>query len=204
MICIAIPVYRWFIKSEVSFSVSELLSMCMIVLAMAAILITVDSTNKTIKKMETIENDKVLVAINSLVTEMKYNSDLTEDYIEHAVNGNNVNPTKEGKISYELNKPSFGAYERYLIIACKGDLALAREITELYNKLEACKTSIECVLNFVASNVILVEDKNQADKALQIYNEKISYYNDNLRNISIDIQGKIKIKELIKKLEALR
>jgi hypothetical protein len=188
-----------FIRFLEHHSFIPLLTIVMIIIMIITIIVMWVLTQRQIREMRKIEDDKVLVAINSLIAEIEYNNILTAGYIEHAVKGANVIPNKEGVVSYELNKPSLGAYARYLIIACKGKLDLSRKITALYNKLEACKTSIEIVHNFVAANAI---SAHTVKDALESYNAEISYCNNNLSAISKDAQGMIP--DLINKLEALK
>lgn len=141
-----------------------------------------------------VEEGKVLVAITSLIEEMEYNKMLLDGYIQHSEVGANVTP-KNGVMSWEWNKPRFGAYERYLITACRENLNLAKDITYLYNRLEACKVIIEAVQHFVAINLV-----NCIQGGNPLFNSEIAKNNKQLWEISKE--AKDLIPGLIKKLES--
>lgn len=105
-----------------------------------------------IRLMKRNETDKKRLAVLSLIQELKYNKKLINEYIDHEVNGANVTPSKDGEISYELNKPSLIAYERNIILACGNDDGLLKDITSLYEKIDACKVLVDEVLLIVANN----------------------------------------------------
>jgi hypothetical protein len=142
-----------------------------------------------------VEDSKVLVAVTSLIEEMEYNKILIDGYIQHSDIGANVTPVN-GFISWEWNKPRFGSYERYLITACKSNLSLAKNITILYNKLEACKVIIETVQNFVANNLISMRGFRDGDS---FFITEISKNNKQLSDISKEIRDLIP--DLIEKLK---
>jgi hypothetical protein len=149
-----------------------------------------------------IEEDKTLIAIISLIEELEYNRKLLEEYIEHSENGCNIH-IKDDKISWEWNKPKFYAYERYLVTACRGDLIVAKEITDLYYKLDSCKVIIETVQTFVAHNLLQAKFTSfNIVGAMDAFRLEISKNNKQLYDISKE--AVTIIDGLINKLEGLK
>lgn len=109
----------------------------------------------------------------------------------------NIDPRRDN-VTYEWNKPRLGAYERYLILACRDNLDIVNEITTLYNKLEACRVIIETVHHLVATNIIRIQREGGRNE----FNSEIIKHNKQLNQISKeakDLNGK-----LIKKLESIK
>ena len=161
--------------------------MSVLILMILALILAFMQINEVKKS----EQGKVSTAILSLIEEMEYNKTLLDEYIDHSEKGANVTP-KEGKISWEWNKPRQGAYERYLIVACKGNLDLAKEITKLYDKLESCSIIIETIQHFVAVNMIEMKCITSGEDT---FKKEIGKHNNQLYDISKE--AKILINNLI-------
>lgn len=113
--------------------------------------------------MQSSEANKKRLAVLALIQELEYNKKLIGEYKKNAEEGANAIP-KDGKISWELNKPSFFAYEQSAILACGSDTVLLKDLTNLYEKLDACRTIIDEAVLIVANNYIECKIKNQKEE----------------------------------------
>lgn len=101
------------------------------------------------------EEKKDSMAVTSLIEEIKYNQKLIKECIQHSEVGANVT-LKEGKISWEWNKPRLEAFERYGILACRNSPDIFKELSTLYENLESCKVIIEEIHQLVAVNLVAI------------------------------------------------
>lgn len=144
-------------------------------------------TQRQINAMMQIEDDKTTIAIQSLIQELEYNRNIIHEYIDHSEKGANLG--KEGGYSWDWNVPHFGAFERYFIIACKGDKELAIKIEAIYSKLEACKTIVYYIHHLLASSSL---EKYVITQGGELLMKEVTAYNYHLNNISKDIQNSFK------------
>jgi predicted transcriptional regulator len=140
-----------------------------------------------INEIRKVKKEEKEIAITALIEELKHNKRLLEGYIKNCTEGGHIK-SDSGVITYELTKPIFMAYEKYLILACKSNLDIIAQINFLYNKLEAIKVIIEINQNIAVSNMggILTAGSIISAKA------EISKNNSELLKNSNDAYGKIK------------
>jgi len=142
------------------------------------------------------QREEIIIAIMSLIEEMEYNRGLLEEYLQHCDKGAHLKE-KEGKVSYEWNKPRFGAYEKYLILACRNNYGVANKISHLYAKLESCKIIIETIQHLVATNVITVGSRSELHSEMIKHNKQLCSISEEARRL---IGGLIKELKSIKSL----
>lgn len=164
---------------------SNFIQLIMVFLAAYSIVTTILYARKQINEMHKIEEDKKQIAIESLITELKYNNTIINDYIQHAESGGTVTP-KPGGIDIELDVLQTKAYETYLTIACGGGSRLAINIISLYMQLYGCKNIVSLLHQLIASNIL---NPYAVTNDQQLLNEKIRYFNIQIYNICKKLQG---------------
>jgi len=163
-------------------------------LMILAIFVALVCTQKQIDETKTIENEKRLIAIHSLIEELKLNKMVTASYIKHDLDGNNV--SNKDMFSWEWDSPQFGAYEKYLGLACRNDMETSKALISLYFRLQTCKTIVGYIHHLMANNIIYKETVINGANLLGI---EVRRFNKQLSNISNEINGSFDI--LVKKLE---
>ena len=145
---------------------------------------TTGSAQEQINEMRKIEEDKRLVATESLLKELQYNHDVVASYIQHTEEGANVR--KPGVYSWEWNTPQFGAYERYLPVISRGDLEFSRKIASLYSQLESCKTIVLYIHQLLAGNAL---EKYIITNGHLLLEQEVKKYNSQLYDVSKNIKN---------------
>jgi len=163
---------------------SNLIQIIVLFFMFVTIIETTGSTQEQINEMRKIEEDKRLVATESLLKELQYNNDVVASYIQHTEEGANVK--KAGVYSWEWNVPQFGAYERYLTIVSREDLELSRRIVSLYSQLESCKNIILYIHQLLADNAL---EKYIITNGHQLLEQEVKKYNSQLYGISKNIKN---------------
>lgn len=136
-----------------------------------------------IRTMRAIENEKRVIAIQALISELQYNKERLLEYIDHWWMGahsyltivNGSSPT------YDLQTPRFINYEQFLPLACYDNESLAGRITEIYINCDACRALINQILNFISNNQL---NKNNSPQALNDYEKEIVKHNKQICEIS--------------------
>jgi D-alanyl-lipoteichoic acid acyltransferase DltB (MBOAT superfamily) len=167
-----------FLESHTNF-----IQIIVLFLMFVTIVETTSSAQEQINEMRKIEEDKRLIATESLFKELQYNNDVVASYIQHTEEGANVR--KPGVYSWEWNIPQFGAYERYLPIISQGDLEFSRKIVSLYSQLESCKTIVLYIHQLLAVNAL---EKYIITNGHQLLEQEVKKYNSQLYDISQNIK----------------
>lgn len=172
-----------------------------ILISLIIMLITVSAgflyTQKQINTMKNIEREKRIVAIQSLILELEYNQQLVNSYIKNCKEGGHLDLSGKS-YTWELITPYFENYQ-YLALACYANINLAKNITEIYSKLETCKVIVNQINFFWANNIIIKETVINGKQLLQ---SEIVKYNSYLLNVSNDVMNLFN--KAIKGLESIR
>jgi len=139
-------------------------------------------TQKQINAMRHIEKEKRTIAIQSLILELEYNKQLVNQYLQHCKDGGHLDLSGKS-YTWELITPYFENYQ-YLALACYTNIGLAKDITVIYSKLEACKVIIKQINFFWANNIIIKETVINGRQLLQ---SEIVKYNSYLLKACNDV-----------------
>jgi len=158
-----------------------------------AIFVALFCAHKQINETKTIENEKKLIAIYSLIEELKLNKRVIASYIKHDTDGNNV--SNRDMFSWEWDSPQFGAYEKHLGLACRKDMETSKAIICLYFRLQTCKTIVGYIHQLMANSIIY---KETVPNGANLLGTEVRRFNKQLSNISNKIKSDFDV--LIKKL----
>lgn len=168
-----------------------------LIIALLTVVIGYFFVIRQINAMKDIENEKRIIAIQSLIFELAYNKRIIEQYKEHSEVGNNLGKTGDS-YSWELNSPLFGNYQ-YLIQSCYTDMKLAYKITAIYSKLQACEVIVKQVHQLIANNIQI---KNQLIDGRSLLKDEIVTLNNQLWQIGSEIISSFD--EPIRELSAIK
>jgi hypothetical protein len=145
----------------------------------------IDVMKRQIDEMRKIEDEKRIIAISSLIEELKYNKEVIRWYIQHSEVGSNINPEAKG-FSWEWNPPHFAAYNQFFNTVTTENVELGIKIMTLYGKLESCKTIVYYIHQLLASNIIEVKVITNGEQLLE---NIVKSFNKQLYDISKEVEG---------------
>ncbi len=151
------------------------------------------STYKQLKEMRKIQEDERRVAMRALLLELEDNSTYIEATLGFLQQGGHAG--KQGTYTWTWNIPHTEAYEKYLVLACEGDLTLTETIVTIYSQIEAIKITTQYIHNLLANN--LIECHTTPAKGALLAGE-VTQRNKEIGNICTAIRNPVE--ELIRKL----